>query len=132
MSEFPVELQFLPSHEWARVEGDIVTVGISDHAQEALGDLVFVQLPDVGAELNANDEAGVVESVKAASDIYSPVSGVIIAVNEELEEAPELVNRDPYHDGWIFKIKMSDATELDDLLSASAYQAQLAEEEDED
>jgi len=84
----------------------------------------------VGAELHASDEAGVVESVKAASDIYSPVSGVVIAVNDDLEEAPELVNRDPYHDGWIFKIKMEDPTELDDLLSASAYQAQLAEEED--
>ena len=130
MSEFPVELKFLPSHEWVGVEGDVVTVGISDHAQEALGDLVFVQLPDVGAELHASDEAGVVESVKAASDIYSPVSGVVIAVNDDLEEAPELVNRDPYHDGWIFKIKMEDPTELDDLLSASAYQAQLAEEED--
>lgn len=130
MSEFPVELKFLPSHEWVRVEGDVVTVGISDHAQEALGDLVFVQLPDVGAELHASDEAGVVESVKAASDIYSPVSGVVIAVNNDLEETPELVNRDPYHDGWIFKIKMEDPAELDDLLSASAYQAQLAEEED--
>ncbi|MBL4608886.1 MAG: glycine cleavage system protein GcvH [Pseudomonadales bacterium] len=129
MSELPAELKFLSSHEWARVEGDIVTVGISDHAQESMGDLVFVELPDVGADLHANDEAGVVESVKAASDIYTPVTGKVLAINEDLEDAPELVNKDPYHDGWLFQIKFTDAAELDDLLSSEDYQAQLDSED---
>lgn len=130
MSELPAELRYLSSHEWVRVEGDVATIGISDHAQEAMGDLVYVELPDVGADLHANDEAGVVESVKAASDIYTPVSGTVLAVNENLEDAPELVNQDPYHDGWLFKVKFSDAAELDDILSAADYQAQLDAEED--
>ena len=130
MSELPAELKYLASHEWARLEGDVVTVGISDHAQEAMGDLVYVELPDVGAEMHANDEAGVVESVKAASDIYTPVSGTVFAVNENLEDAPELVNQNPYHDGWLFQIKLTDPAELDDMLSAEAYQAQLEAEDD--
>lgn len=130
MSELPAELKYLSSHEWVRVEGDVATIGISDHAQEAMGDLVYVELPDVGADLHANDEAGVVESVKAASDIYTPVTGTVLAVNENLEDAPELVNQDPYHDGWLFQIKLSDSAELDDILSAADYQAQLDAEED--
>lgn len=129
MSELPSELKYLSSHEWARVEEDVVTVGISDHAQEAMGDLVYVELPEVGVELHANDEAGVVESVKAASDIYTPVTGTVVAINETLEDAPELVNKDPYHDGWIFKIKISDPAELEDLLSADDYKTQLEDEE---
>lgn len=131
MSETPKDLKYLPSHEWARVEANTVTVGISDHAQDAMGDLVYVELPEVGDELSANDEAGVVESVKAASDIYTPVSGKVVAVNEVLEDAPETVNNDPYHDGWIFKIEMTDAEELEDLLSADDYIAQVAAEESE-
>jgi len=130
MSELPAELKYLSSHEWVRVEGDVATIGISDHAQEAMGDLVYVELPDVGADLHANDEAGVVESVKAASDIYTPVTGTVLAVNENLEDAPELVNQDPYHDGWLFQVKFSDSAELDDILSAADYQAQLDAEED--
>lgn len=123
MSEVVSGLKYIASHEWIRDEGDgTVTVGITDHAQEALGDVVFVELPEVGAELGAGDDAGVVESVKAASDIYSPVSGEIVAVNEELEDAPETVNGSPYGDGWFFKVKLSDTAELESLLDADAYQ----------
>jgi len=129
MSETPAELKFLPSHEWLRVEEDgLAYVGISDHAQEALGDLVFVELPEVDTELNSGEEAGVVESVKAASDIYSPVTGKVVAVNEALLDTPEAVNSDPYGDGWIFKIKLSDTGELNNLLSAAEYSEQLSEE----
>ena len=129
MSQLPTELKYASSHEWARVEGDIVTVGITDHAQEALGDVVYVELPDIGAELHATDEAGVVESVKAASDVYAPISGEVIEVNENLEDAPETINADPYNDGWFYKLKMSDSAELDDLLDAEGYQASLEDEE---
>lgn len=130
MSEIPSELKFLQSHEWVRVEeGDIVVVGISDHAQSALGDLVYVELPELEAEVNAGEESGVVESVKAASDIYAPVAGKIVAVNEALSDAPELVNSDPYGDGWIYQLKIKDASELAGLLSSEDYATQLAEEE---
>lgn len=129
MSKTPAELKYAPTHEWVRVEGDIATVGITDHAQEALGDLVYIELPEVGDTVAAHDEAGVVESVKAASDIYAPVSGEIIAINEALGDAPETVNSDPYHDGWMYKIRMSDPVELDDLLSAEDYDAQVAAED---
>ncbi|MCC2637502.1 MAG: gcvH [Moraxellaceae bacterium] len=128
MSKTPSELKYAPSHEWVRVEGDIATVGITDHAQEALGDLVFIELPEVGDVVAAHDEAGVVESVKAASDIYAPVSGEVIAINEALADSSETVNNDPYHDGWMYKIRMSDPVELDDLLDADAYDAQVAAE----
>jgi len=129
MSDTPAELKYASSHEWARLEEDgTVVVGISDHAQNALGDVVFVELPEVGAELAAGDEAGVVESVKAASDIYAPVGGEVVAVNEALEDAPETVNSDPYVDGWFFKLKASDTGELEQLLSAEAYDAQCADE----
>jgi glycine cleavage system H protein len=123
MSQLPAELKYAASHEWARLDGDVVTVGITDHAQDALGDLVFVELPTVGDVVSAGQEAGVVESVKAASDIYAPVSGEIIAINEALVDAPEIVNTEPYTGGWLYQIKISDAAELDELLSAEAYAA---------
>ncbi|VVQ28939.1 glycine cleavage system protein GcvH [Pseudomonas fluorescens] len=127
MSNIPAELRFAESHEWARLEADgTVTVGISDHAQEALGDVVFVELTEVGKVFAAGDQSGVVESVKAASDIYSPVSGEVIAINEELGGSPELLNSDPYG-AWIFKIKPSDKAELDKLLDAAAYKAAIGE-----
>lgn len=131
MSLIPGELKYVSSHEWARLEedGSTVTVGITDHAQDLLGDVVFVELPELESELDAGDEAGVVESVKAASDIYSPVSGTVIEVNEALEESPEFVNSDPYDDGWFFKIKISDKQELEGLLSADDY-AEVCEAED--
>ncbi|AMX03556.1 glycine cleavage system protein GcvH [Microbulbifer thermotolerans] len=128
MSEIRSELKYLSSHEWARLEEDgTVTVGISDHAQDALGDVVYVETPEVGTTLAAGDEAGVVESVKAASDIYSPVSGEVIEVNEALEDAPETVNSSPYDDGWFFRVKPSDPSELDNLLDADAYQSECEE-----
>ena len=129
MSHTPNELKYAASHEWARLEEDgTVTVGITDHAQDALGDVVFVELPDVAAQLGASDEAAVVESVKAASDIYAPVSGEVIAVNELLEDTPELVNEDPYNDGWFFKMQPSDVSELNSLLTAEGYLESCEEE----
>lgn len=125
MSHLPEELKYAATHEWVRVEGDIATVGITDHAQDALGDVVYVELPEVGAEVHATDEVAVVESVKAASDIYAPVSGEVIAMNEDLEDAPETINGDAYGDGWFFKIKMTDQGELDNLLDADGYQNSL-------
>ncbi len=123
MSNIPAELRYAASHEWARLEADgTVTVGISDHAQEALGDVVFVELPEVGKTLAAGQEAGVVESVKAASDIYAPVSGEVIAVNDALADTPEDVNNDPYG-SWFFKLKPSNPAELDKLLDAAGYRA---------
>ncbi len=122
MVKFAEDRYYLETHEWAKLEGDgIVVVGISDHAQEALGDVVFVELPELGKELEAKSEVGVVESVKAASDIYSPVSGVICAINEQLEESPEIVNDSPYDQGWFFKIRASDIEELASLLPAEKY-----------
>ena len=127
MSNIPAELRFAESHEWARLEADgTVTVGISDHAQEALGDVVFIELPEVGKVFAAQDQAGVVESVKAASDIYSPIAGEVLAVNEELGGSPELLNSDPYG-AWIFKLKPSDKAELDKLLDAAGYKAVIGE-----
>lgn len=129
MSHTPSELKYAPSHEWVRLEEDgTVTVGISDHAQEALGDVVFVELPELGAKLAASDEAAVVESVKAASDIYSPLTGEVIGVNDLLEDAPETVNSDPYNDGWFYKLQPEDTSELDKLLSPEEYDAQCAED----
>ena len=122
MSETPSDLKYASTHEWARDEGDgTVTVGITDHAQDSLGDVVYVELPEIGTTVTAGDEAGVVESVKAASDIYAPVSGEVIAINELLENAPETINDSPYDDGWFFKIKMSDPEELEDMMDADAY-----------
>ena len=129
MAEFPDDLHYLDSHEWARVEDDgTVTVGISDHAQESLGDVVFVELPELGSSVNAKEEAGVVESVKAASDIYAPVSGTVSAINEKLEEAPEIVNDSPYDDGWFFKITPLDLDGISFLLTAAEYR-EVCEEE---
>jgi glycine cleavage system H protein len=130
MSTIPEDLKYLATHEWVQLgEDNIVTVGITDHAQDLLGDVVFVELPEVGSVLAAGDEAGVVESVKAASDIFCPLTGEVIAVNESLEDAPELVNNAPYDDGWFFKIRISEPVELDDLLSAEDY-ATVCENED--
>ncbi|MDO9621674.1 MAG: glycine cleavage system protein GcvH [Moraxellaceae bacterium] len=124
MSNTPANLKYASSHEWALLEGDIVTVGISDHAQDALGDLVYVELPNVGDTVSQGDEAGVVESVKAASDIYAPVSGEIVEINEALTDSPEIVNSEPYEGGWLYKIRASDVAELDALMSAEEYAAQ--------
>ncbi len=122
MSNIPEDLKYAASHEWVRVDEEgVATVGISDHAQDALGDIVFVELPEPGTTVNAKDEVSVVESVKAASDIYSPVSGEIVAVNEALLDAPETVNSSPYENGWFYKIKISDEAELDELMDAEAY-----------
>lgn len=122
MSSIPTDLKYLESHEWARAEADgTVTVGISDHAQSALGDLVFVEVPDVGRSLTKGAAAAVVESVKAASDVYSPVSGEVVATNNALNGSPELVNQDPYGQGWLFKVKPSNPAELSQLLDAAAY-----------
>ncbi|MDN7140609.1 glycine cleavage system protein GcvH [Pseudomonas sp. JQ170] len=127
MSNIPADLRFAESHEWAKLEADgSVTVGISDHAQEALGDVVFVELAEIGKVFVAGDAAGVVESVKAASDIYAPVSGEVIAVNEALADSPESLNSDPYG-SWIFKLKPSDKAELDKLLDAAGYKAAIGE-----
>jgi len=129
MSAIPSNLKFLDSHEWARLESDgTVTIGISDHAQNALGDLVFVEVPEVGKALAKGGAAAVVESVKAASDVYSPVSGEVIAANDALGSAPELVNTDPYGQGWLYKIKPSNQGELEQLLTPGAYEKVLADE----
>lgn len=125
MSEVQSDLLYRDSHEWVRNEGDgTVVVGISDHAQAALGDMVFIELPEVGTVYGQGDACAVVESVKAASDAYAPVSGEVTEVNADLEDSPEMVNTDPYGDGWMFKIRMSDPSELDDMLSADDYAAQ--------
>ena len=130
MSETPSELKYLATHEWARLEEDgTVTIGITDHAQDALGDVVYVELPEEGQNLSSGDEAGVVESVKAASDIYSPVSGSVVAINELLDDEPEKVNQDPYGDGWFFKVEPTDVGELEEMLDADAY-TEVCEEED--
>ena len=129
VSNIPDELRYATSHEWIQIEDDgNASVGISDHAQDALGDIVFVELPEPGTSVNAKDEVAVVESVKAASDIYSPVSGSIIAINETLLDAPETVNSSPYENGWFFKIKVSDAAELEELMDAEGYSEHCEEE----
>jgi glycine cleavage system H protein len=128
MSEFPSDLRYRDSHEWVRVEDDgTVVVGISDHAQGELGDMVFVELPEPGMSYDQGEPCAVVESVKAASDIYAPLSGEVVEANGKLEDSPELVNSDPYGDGWLFKLLPSDASQIDGLLDAAAY-AELQEE----
>ncbi len=127
MSEVPSELKYTESHEWLRVEDDgLITVGVTDHAQALLGDLVFVELPEAGLEFVAGDECCVVESVKAASDVYMPISGEIIEVNETLADEPEIINNSPYDNGWLFKVKPS-ANEFAELMDADAYQAEIDE-----
>ena len=131
MSEVPIELGFASTHEWAKQDEEgLIVVGISDHAQDALGDIVYVEMPEVGQQILAGEEAGVVESVKAASDIYSPVSGTVEEVNERLDDSPETVNQDPYGDGWVFKLRANDDRELDQLLDADAYKELCESEED--
>ena len=124
----PANLKFSREHEWVRMEGNAALVGITDYAQSELGDVVYVELPEVGAAVEANSTFGVVESVKAVSDLYAPVSGSVTEVNEQLEEEPELVNSDPYEEGWMIKIEMSDTSELDGLIDAEEYR-NLTEEE---
>ena len=128
MSEIPSDLRYRDSHEWVRVEGDgTVVVGISDHAQGELGDMVFVELPEPGMSYDQGEACAVIESVKAASDVYAPLSGEVVEANGKLEDSPELVNSDPYGDGWLFKLLPSDASQIDGLLGAAAY-AELQED----
>ena len=124
---YPDDLHYTEDHEWIRVEGDTGVVGITQFAQEQLGDIVFVELPEAGETLSAGDTSGSIESVKAVSDIFCPIGGEIIEVNEALDGTPEIVNTDPYGDGWIFKIKFSDPGDLEDLMNVAAYQAFLKE-----
>jgi glycine cleavage system H protein len=129
MSNIPSELKYASSHEWVRAEGDgVYTVGITEHAQELLGDMVFVELPEVGDEVDAGEDCAVAESVKAASDIYAPITGEVVAINEELEDSPENVNNDAYGDGWLFKVKASDESELENLLDAEGYENAIDED----
>ena len=124
MAKVPNNLKFLESHEWVRVEEDgTVTVGISDHAQELLGDIVFVELPEVGKEISQSSDIAIVESVKAASDVYSPLTGEVTEINETLNDNPEIINSSPYEDGWFFKIKPQDISEMEKLLDADAYES---------
>lgn len=133
MNNIPADLKFNSSHEWIRLDSDnIATVGISDHAQGLLGDLVYVEAPEMDAELSAGEEAGVVESVKSASDVYTPVSGTIVEINTQLENAPELVNSNPYTNGWLFRIKLTNSAELDALMSATDYENSLEHTPEED
>lgn len=130
MSEVPSELKYSKSHEWVRNEDDgTVTVGITDHAQALLGDLVFVELPEAGTEVTAGAECAVVESVKAASDVYSPVTGEVTEVNEVLADSPETINSDAFGEGWMFKVRLSDETELEELLNADGYAEVMADDE---
>jgi glycine cleavage system H protein len=128
--EFPEDLKYSKEHEWVLVEGSVATVGITDYAQDQLGDIVFVELPAVGDKASKEDAFGVVESVKAVSDIYAPVSGKVVEVNDDLPENPEMLNEDPYGDGWIIKIEMNDPEELQDLMTASEYEEYVAEEKE--
>ena len=127
MSDVPADLKYTKSHEWIRVEGDTATIGITDHAQEELGDIVYVELPEVGRVLSADDTLGTVESVKAVSDIYAPVSGEVVAVNEELTGAEAAINESPYENGWMVRLKLRDAAEAQKLLDAGAYKAEIGE-----
>ncbi len=126
MSNIPADLKYVASHEWLRLEADgTVTVGITEHAQELLGDIVFVELPEVGANLAAEEQAGVVESVKAASDVYAPIAGEVVEINQALVDAPETANSEPYGAGWFFKVKPANPADLDGLLSAEQYAAEI-------
>ncbi len=121
----PSELKYASTHEWVRIEGDLVVTGISDHAQDALGDLVYVETPEVGQQITAGEQAGVVESVKTASDIHAPVSGTVVEINANMEDDPDFVNDDPYGKGWIYKIKPDNIADVEQLLSSTAYEAGL-------
>jgi len=126
--EFPEELKYTEEHEWVMIEDDVVTVGITDFAQDQLGDVVFVELPAVGTRIELGKPFGVVESVKAVSDVYAPVTGEVIEINEELPDAPETINTSPYDDGWMIKVKLADPAELDELMDADDYQEFIEEE----
>lgn len=129
MSDIPADLKYIETHQWVRVSDDgTATVGITDFAQEQLGDVVYIGVPDLGVTVNGGEEAGVAESVKSASDVFSPVTGEVIAVNEALEDEPEKVNEDPYGDGWLFKVKLVDQGELEGLMDATAYAEHVAAE----
>jgi len=129
MSEIPSDLRYTKSHEWVRLEEDgTVTVGITDHAQELLGDLVFVELPEVGATISADEACCVVESVKAASDVYMPITGEVVDTNQLLVDEPEIINGSPYDDGWVFKIQPDDADDIEQLMDASTYESEIADE----
>jgi glycine cleavage system H protein len=128
MSSIPEDNKYAKSHEYAHAEGDIATIGITDYAQAQLGDVVFVELPQVGAQLDANEELGSIESVKAVSELFAPVSGEVVEINEALNENPALVNTDPYGDGWMIRIRMSDPTELDELMNAEEYEEYIEKE----
>lgn len=129
MSNIPAELRYAASHEWVRPEGNgIFTVGITEHAQELLGDMVFLDLPDEGDQIAMGDDVAVAESVKAASDVYAPITGEVLEVNEDLEDSPELVNSDPYGDGWLFKVKADDISEVESLLDADGYAESIEDE----
>ena len=129
MSNVPAELRYMKSHEWARLEADgTITIGISDHAQQALGDLVFAEVPEAGRRITAGEACAVVESVKAASDVYSPVSGEVVAANSDLGGQPELINQDPYGAGWLMRIRPDDKQQFAAMLDARGYEAQLAAE----
>src|SRR3990167_1804280 len=131
MSDFPRELHYTESHEWVRLENDdTVVIGITEHAQHQLGDLVFVELPDMQLVVDQGDELSVVESVKTAADVYAPISGEVVAVNQQLESRPELINQDPYGNGWICRIKPSNLEELDELLDADVYQEKVSEDDE--
>lgn len=129
MSDIPADLKYIETHQWVRISDDgTATVGITDFAQEQLGDVVYIGVPDLGITVNGGEEAGVAESVKSASDVFSPVTGEVIAVNEALEDEPEKVNEDPYGDGWLFKVKLTDQGELEGLMDATAYAEHVAAE----
>jgi glycine cleavage system H protein len=126
----PKNLKYHKEHDWARIEGDVAVLGVTDYAQESLGDIVYIELPEVGAEVSAGTSYAEIESVKAVSDVYAPVSGTVLEANEEVVDAPELINESPYEDGWLIKIKLSDPSEADDLMTAEEYEEMLAEQED--
>ncbi|MGE0821875.1 MAG: glycine cleavage system protein GcvH [Candidatus Binatia bacterium] len=130
--EYPKELRYSQEHEWVAVEDNIATIGITDYAQEQLGDVVYVELPEVGTQVAKDEAFGVVESVKAVSDIYAPVSGTVTAVNADLTDSPETVNEDPYGDAWMIRVEMSDPEELDDLMDVAAYQQFVEEAKDDE
>ena len=131
MSEVPSDLKYTRAHEWLRLEDDsVVTIGITDHAQAQLGDLVFVEVPETGSSLGAGDAAAVVESVKAASDVYAPLAGEVVGANEQLDESPELVNNDPFGEGWIYQLRVENPAARDELMSAADYEAFAESEED--
>ena len=127
---YPADYKYTKEHEWVSVEGDIGTIGITDHAQHELGDIVYVDLPKVGAHLDQGKSLGSVESVKAVSDIYAPVSGTVVEVNEGLPESPEVINEDPYGDGWLIKVRIGDLSELEDLMDGEEYEEMVAKEKE--